>query len=384
MFTNCSTENSTNCTQHQLTSCSNRNFSELQTLTLARGITSAVCCFIWVIVLVVLLIFAKCYYQRACGTCVKRLTFGLTISTILLQCFLTLNFVHLIPKFNEMNNCTCNFCKADSFLFPYFQGLQLLFILEICIVLIFKVLEATPWKCTSIHEKIKEWNCKTLHKKTKENTSCWFMTTVCSHKLEFAVYATTFILPLVLSVIYFTTCQQSYGSVWCAFCRNRSQGQVAGIVLRDAPYALVALLIILLFTASLCLLCFVTKDAKFQKLLKAVGAIDTLSFLVFLVLMFSLDVIEVGIQSAALSNSSSWGLWISYAVITPISTTFIPLPLLVAIHLPLSSLMAHTCRKHPQPTHRGSEIATFRRSSHDIQPSHTTFDPPHSSYLESG
>jgi len=166
MFTNCSIENSTctNCTQNQL--------------TLARGITSAVCCIIWVIVLVVLLIFAKRYYQRACGTCVKRLTFGLTISTILLQCFLTLNFIHLIPKFNEMNNCTCNFCKADSFLFPYFQGLQLLFILEICFVLIFKVLEATPRKCTSIHEKIKEWNCKTLHKKTKA--------TVCGHKLEFA------------------------------------------------------------------------------------------------------------------------------------------------------------------------------------------------------
>jgi len=100
--------------------------------------------------------------------------------------------------------------------------------------------------------------------------------------------------------------------------------------------------------------------------------------------MFSLDVTEAGIQAAALSNSSSWGLDISYAVITPISAMFIPLPLLVAIHLPLSFLMAHTCRKHPQPTHRGSEITTFPRSCHEIQPSHTTFDPPHSSYLESG
>ena len=295
------------------------------------------------------------------------------------------------------------FCMADSFLFPYFQGLQLLFILEICIVLIFKVLEATPWKCTSIHEKIKEWKAatrKTLHKKIKGNTSCWFVTTLCGHKLEFSVYATTFILPLILSVISFT-CQQSYGSgwydfcrsrlqgqsygsVWCEFCSNRLQGQVAGIVPSDVPYALVALLIIILFTASLCLLCFVTKDAKFQNLIKTAGAIDSLSFLVFLVLMFSLDVTEVGIQAAALSNNSSCDLWISYAVITPISTTFIPLPLLVAIYLPLSFLMAHTCRKHPQPTHRGSEIATVHRSSRVIQPSHTTFDPPHSSYLESG
>ena len=385
MFTNCSTENSTNCTQHQLTSCSNRNFSELQTLTLARGITSAVCCFIWVIVLVVLLIFAKCYYQRACGTCVKHLTFGLTVSTILLQCFLTLSLVQLTIT-NEMNT---TFCKADSFLFPYFQGLQFLFVLEICIVLIFKVLEATPWKCTSIHEKIKEWkaatfcDCKTLHKKTKESTSCWFVTTVCGYKLEFAVYATTIILPVILSVISFTTCQQSYGSVWCEFCRNTLQGQVAGIVLRDVLYALVALLIILLFTASLCLLCFVTKDAKFQNLIKTAGVIDFLSFLIFLVLVFSLDITEAGIQAAALSNNSSCGLWISYAVITPFSAMFIPLPLLVAIHLPLSFLMAHTCRKHPQPTHKGSEIATFRRSSRETQPSHTTFDSPHSSYLES-
>ena len=367
--TDCSMENHADCTQDQITDC------QCKMLTLARGITSGACCLIWVIVLLALLIHAKHYYKRACGTVVKRLTFGLTVSTTLLQMFLTLNLVHLTCT--RSNNCCSadTFCMADGFLIYYFQSLQLLFILEICTVLLFKVLGATPC-CKSIRKNIKVWksplcDCKTIHKKTEGSTSI-----CCSHKLEVAVYAATVVLPFIIGLIPFiSTIKCSYGSVgpWCGLKGHWDTG------LRDAPYILVALLIMMLFTTWLCLLCWALKHGKVQKLIKTAGVMDSLPFLVFLGLMFLLCITEEGLHFAADDKCTLFSLWMTYAIVYPLSATLIPLALLMAVHKPVLSIIACARCKDPPQTDTRSEIETFHESSRVSQPSNTTFVVRHSS-----
>ena len=291
------------------------------------------------------------------------------MSTTLLQMFLTLNLVHLTGS----NNCTVNsakmndpFCMADGFLI---QSLKLLFILEICTVLLLKVLEATPF-CKSIRKVWKSHlcDCKTLCKKTEGSTSI-----CCSHKLEVAVYAATVVLPFIIGLIPFSN--WSYGSVgpWCGLKGQWDTG------LRDAPYILVALLIMMLFTTWLGLLCWALKHGKVQKLIKAAGVIDSLPFLVFLGLMFLLCITEEGIHFAADDKCTLFSLWMTYAIVYPLSATLIPLALLMAVHKPVLSIIACASCKDPPQTDTRSEIATSPESSRVSQPSNTTFEVRHSS-----
>ena len=116
---------------------------------------------------------------------------------------------------------------------------------------------------------------------------------------------------------------------------------------------------IMLWVCRACVSCPLSSNVLISKAARDSGCVWLSPFPCFLVLVF-LDITEEGIQAAALCNDhSSCGLWIFNAIITPLSAMSIPLPLLVAVHLPLSFLMAHTCHKPPWPTHRRSEIANF-------------------------
>ena len=118
--------------------CSGNLTEEQVTLVIARGIIAALCWALLLAVLVILLVLAKWYYQRVCGSVIKRLTLGLTASTMVFQLFLALNY----PYHKR-------FCEADGFLVQYFGSLWLLFTLGINIVLFFKALEIThSWKST--------------------------------------------------------------------------------------------------------------------------------------------------------------------------------------------------------------------------------------------
>jgi len=96
---------------------------------------------------------------------------------------------------------------------------------------------------------------------------------------------------------------------------------------------------------------------------------------------------KLHVITTSLSRIIIYAVWGNYWLYLsdPLSSTFIPITLLFAIHLPLSSMIARICCKYQrQNLMRTFDQATFRSISTWIQqPSHTTWNPPHSSNEDS-
>ena len=112
--------------------CSNFTDEQLTAIALFRGATAAACCVILFVVLVTLLVLARFYYQRMCGTVLKRLAIGFTTTNVLYQLVLALHLQYYL------NPQDLKFCEADAFLDQYVGSVLLLFMLEIAFVLFFK------------------------------------------------------------------------------------------------------------------------------------------------------------------------------------------------------------------------------------------------------
>lgn len=117
-----------------------RNFSENTTdeqlaTDTQIGIAGAICCIIWLIVLVVQTVFAMCYSHKIWGTAIKRLAVGLTASTMLYGLVLTLHLVrYFYPKIGH-------FCEVVGFLAHYFVSVEILFTMCICLLMFYKILK---------------------------------------------------------------------------------------------------------------------------------------------------------------------------------------------------------------------------------------------------
>ena len=111
---------------------------------------------------------------------------------------------------------------------------------------------------------------------------------------------------------------------------------------RNIPFELVALLTPVFFITALCLLCYAKKVYNNNPRMMITDSIFSLAFLV---IMFVLFVLEATTRSYSF-NHHNVDVWLIHAVSTPVGWTSIPLALLMAIHLPLSSILAslfHTC-----------------------------------------
>ena len=137
--------------------------------------------------------------------------------------------------------------------------------------------------------------------------------------------------------------------------------------------------------ASFCLLGRGLRNAKFQKLVE-VGFFDSLISLAILSVAFILETVCGYYFSFQDHNYAVWASYWLY-LSDPLNSTFIPITLLFAIHLPLSSVIVRICCKYQRQnlihTQRTFDQATFRSSTWIQQPSHTTWDPPHSSNEDS-
>ena len=107
----------------------NLSIEQLTRVSLTRSITAAVCCIVLFTVLAIVTVLAKLYYQRVCGTVIKRLVIGLTAAAIPYQLFIALDFVYYFYPHNV------KYCEAIGFLTQYFGSVWLLFILGISLVL---------------------------------------------------------------------------------------------------------------------------------------------------------------------------------------------------------------------------------------------------------
>ena len=340
--------------------CSGFTDEQMAAVALVRGVTSAVCCTVLSVVLVALVILAKFYYQRICGTIVKRLTIGLLASNVLNQ----LSFALQLKYFYDPQDV--KFCVANAFIAQTMGSIELLFILALSVVLFIKILKVTTsWRLVN--------EC---YAKAEECTYTCYSWKI--NKLEIACFISIFVLTLLFDCVPFIT--DSYGAIgpWCwigtleSNCSTHEAAFWEQIGLWVAPAGLVALLTFGLLAASLLLLCFAMKNTKLQKLIE-VGITYSILSLTFLLM-------------ATITTSTKepvYGWWVAYSIATPVIITLIPLVLLLVIHLPLSSVITRLCHKHQKRTDvldGERDQATVHRSSgwsviH--QPSHTTWNPSH-------
>ena len=333
--------------------CSNLTEGEITAIALARGITAGVCAVTSFIALVILALM-NCYRHRVYETVVKRLVAGYIAVNLPYQLVLALHLIHYFRPDQK------NFCKADGFLNQYLESVEFLFMLAIGLVLFLKLCGVTTsWKC---HCCVATFKC--CGRKI--------------NKLETGLFVSMFLFPLLFDWIPFTT--GSYGSFgpwcWIRSLENDCSPHKAGLRERKgvayAPLGTIVVLTIGLFIASLFLLgCTIKKAKKLNKM----RITNSVFFLALMLLLY--------IVQAVVYFTLSVPAWMLIAIFIPLTETLTPLVLLVAIHLPLSSVFGRVCCHGHGYMRTESDQATMRASTVIQQPSHTTWNPPHSTYTDS-
>jgi len=333
--------------------CSNFTEGEITAIALARGITAGVCA-VTSFVAIVLLVLMNCYRHRVYETVVKRLVAGYIAVNLPYQLVLALHLIHYCHPDQK------NFCKADGFLNQYLESVEFLFMLAIGLALFLKLCGVTTsWKC---HCCVATFKC------------CGWKI----NKLETGLFVSLFLFPLLFDWIPFTT--DSYGSFgpWCWIrsleddCSPHEAGQLEKKGVAYAPLGSIVVLTIGLFIASLFLLGYTIKKAEKLNKMKITNSVF---FLALMLLLY--------IAQAVVYFTLNVPAWMLIAISIPLTETLTPLVLLVVIHLPLPSVIGCVCCHCHGYMRTESDQATMRTSTVIHQPSHTTWNPPHSTDTDS-
>ena len=348
--------------------CSNLTDEQTKVIALVRGVSGAVCCAIWSTVLVVFVILATLpkTRNRVCGTLLKRLSFGLIALTVVYQLNLAIQLVYYY-------NLDEKYCKVGGFFTQYFASVELLLVLGISVALFFKIGE----------KLFPSWRLFHCCKKAKDKIFTHHEMKI--SKPEVAIVVSVIVLPLLFDWIPFTTNSYGQRATWCWFRQNcttnYSAGQWEEIWLWGVPFGIFSFVIIVLLLGSLCQLGYGIKNAKVHRLIQ-VGAVDYLLVLTFLVFVGFLYAIAVTPDTFTLSEGHHFTLWIFNAVSSPLTGTFASLGLLVAIYVPISAtcILYHKRHQYQEIENQAHEDEpnTVNKSDAIDVPSHTTWDPPHS------
>ena len=122
------------------------------------------------------------------------------------------------------------------------------------------------------------------------------------------------------------------------------------------------------------------KNAKAHGFIQ-VGTVDYLLVLTFFIFMSCIYAIAEIVDTTTLSKRYHFFFWIYSAVTSPLTGTFATLALSVAIHLPISATCIYYKRRQYQEIDSQAhedEPNTVSRSDTINIPSHTTWDPLHS------
>ena len=349
--------------------CSGFTNTQLQILAFARGLTAVVCCAVLLAVLLLLLVLVVFTQQRnrLCVSAVKRLTIGLIAVNAAYQLPLALHLIHYYdPKENVV-------CIVDGFFDQYLASIQLYLTLGIFLVLFVKVLKvSTSWKRVD--------GC---YEKTQANpfTCCGLKIS----RLEITIFTSVCILPLLYVWVPFVT--DSYGPYggWCWIrsfdknCSTHIAGMWEHIWIWYVPFGIVAFLTTLLFVASLCLLGYRIKNTQVERTI-VVGIVDSV---ISLAVMCVLRILQT-IAYLCEFKQGRFVFRVLHGIAAPLSA-FIPLALLMTIHLPLSSVIVGQKRQRRQSFLEDDCATAHNKTNHDSsdwsvihQPSHTTWNPPHS------
>jgi len=345
--------------------CSGYTERELQGTAFLGVLCAAICCFYLLLLSGVIVLIKK---QKVCETIMKRLTVWLAAVTLLCQTLLTVNFTSYSDNNFFYHNVIL--CQLYGFAIQYSWSVQLLFMFGVSLLLFSKILEASPWKpayVTALQERVKG-KTFTCHG--------WEF----NKEVSFLIAA--FIVPFLFDLIPFMTNSYGHFGPFCWIrdietdCSTHIPGVVQQFIFLTVPFLILALLTLGSTFVSICLLHWAIKTARLQ----VVGIIDSISFIAYLGFILVLCTFNV----IALSVNHKKYKYILWIIADVFSGWSIPACLLVPIQCAVFSSIARACCKRKRQRRRHhcqgeSEAATMHKTELNAMPSHTTWDPPHSS-----
>ena len=285
--------------------CTNLTDSEFRQLPLARGVTAAICLLLCIITLI-LIIITKTYKST-----LQRLFLYLTLSTV---AYLAVVALHIEHYFN-FKSPRFTLCKAIGFLDEYTGSVQLLYTLEITLLLFYKVSD----KLYHIRERLhcrKPQSCRRL----------------CIQAILFFIPWT---VPIPFDVIPFFITPYSETGPWCWIktlnnnCSEIRSGLWEQLGIWYIPFGLVG--VISLGFITFMTIVFSVWMCKFESQrirgLKTILA-ETLLLMGFLVAYCILCAIELTGRVIA-TKKNIFGVWMTYAISTPLSAVIIPIAFLI-------------------------------------------------------
>ena len=282
--------------------CTTLTDQNVRDLALARGITGLLCFVLCVLTLIIELVLAC--WVRDLRTILNRLFIYLTISTVAYLFVLSLHIEHYFQYPHQHN-----FCIAVGFLDQYTGSVQLCFTLGVAVYLFYKTFS----RCQG---RIKLPPC--MEKR------------YCNYWLELLFVVLSFLIPLGFDWIPFALVPYGQTGPWCwieslvSKCNLTNQAFLEQMMLWYVPFGLVAFCSFLLILAMIIM--FVWMHHRKMLRDKISGIIKEQCLLLgFLVVFCILWLIEVVTRLVLYHNESAYGLWVIYAISTPLSGVIIPI-----------------------------------------------------------
>ena len=285
-----------------LANCTNITDQNVRNLALGRGITGLLCFVLCVVTLVIELVLA-CRMKKF-RTILHRLFICLTISTVAYLLVLSLHIGHY-TQYPPQHS----FCIAVGFLDQYTGSVQLCFTLGITAFLFYKVF-------TVCQDRIRPLPC--------EGNRCY------SLWLEISFVILAFLTPLAFDWIPFVLVPYGETGPWCwiesltSECKPDNRAFWEQMMLWYLPFGLVAFCSSLLILAMI--MVFVWMHYHEMIRVRIDGIIkETCLLLAFLAVFCILWLIEVVTRLTLHHNPSAYGLWMIYAISTPLSGVIVPI-----------------------------------------------------------
>ena len=287
--------------------CTDLTDSEFRKLPLARGVTAAVCLLLCIITFVFVIV-TKTY-----KTTLQRLFLYLTLSTV---AYLAVIAVHIEHYFN-FKSPLVRLCKAIGFFDEYTGSVQLLYTLEITLLLFYKVFN----KLYHIREKL-QWHVL----ETPQFKFC----------VQAVLFLVPWMVPPLIDIIPFFVTPYGETGPWCWIrtlnkdCTENRAGFWEQLGLWYIPFGLVGVcslgfVIFMAIVFSIWRCEFETQRVRGLKTILA----ETLLLMCFLIAYCILCAIELTGRVIATKNNNIFGVWMMYAMATPLSAVIIPIAFLV-------------------------------------------------------
>ena len=285
---------------HSFANCTNISDQNVRNLALARGITGLLCFVLCVLTLIIELVLAC--WRRKFRTILHRLFIYLTVSTVAYLFVLSLHIEHYFQYPHQHN-----FCIAVGFLDQYTGSVQLCFTLGVTAFLFYKAFSG----------------CQGRIKLPCVEKRC------CNLWLELLFVVLSFLTPLAFDWIPFVLVPYGETGPWCwieslvSKCKLSNQAFLEQMMLWYVPFGVVAFCSFLLILAMITVFVWMRYHEMIRVRINGIIKEQCL-LLGFLVVFCILWLTEVVTRLILYHNESAYGLWVIYAISTPLSGVIIP------------------------------------------------------------